>query len=286
VAGGHTDQRFQINGAQYVYFCGLDSVVHEYTYGNNGDFNWVDNKLPATTKGYCNGDNGSTSIAAVATSPNNQRHVYYLAASTSTVTDPVRQLYFNGSKWVNQPFSSLVKESKVAVKGAYISAVTINNNQYVFFVGQKGVIYMYSYVDDWAITNLSEAATAPHASDQIDSTGVVAFVVPGTRKIEIYYASGSTNDVNQLTFANNAWSDEDLTARTGGSGPNASSQMTALSTPGNFHVYLNEGDGMSQMYFNGSDWVNQGLPSVPVSQTGTASFAISNDQYVYYISTN
>ena len=113
---------------------------------------------------------------------------------------------------------------------------------------------------------------------------VLTFAVPGTSQMEVYYAAAKTNDVQQATFVNGAWTDEDLTAQAGGSGPVEFSQITALSTPGNFHVYLTEDHDVFQLYFNGSDWANQGLPSASATVTATASFAIGNDQYVYYIS--
>src|ERR1035438_234125 len=67
---------FSIGNAQYVYFCGADSAVHELTYGNNGNFSWVDIALPTGgSEGGC--PNSVNGMVAFATSPNNQRHVYF-----------------------------------------------------------------------------------------------------------------------------------------------------------------------------------------------------------------
>jgi hypothetical protein len=271
---------FQIAGAQYVYFCGSDSVVHEYTYGNNGDFSWVDSALPTGgTKGQCS---DAPSISAIFTSPNNQRHVYYTAESSSSATAPLHQLYFNGSSWANQPFSGkLLKGAKPVEQGGGLVAIAINNEQYVFF--QSGnAVYMYSYVDNWSISNISGSAKAPLPGSEFN--GVAAFNIPGTSNFEVYYAATKTNHLIQLSFANNTWTEEDLTEQAGGSGPEPDAQMTALSTPGNSHLYLDEGGDIFQLYFNGSDWTNEQLPSTAAEADQLSSFAIGNDQYVYYIS--
>ncbi len=271
---------FQISGAQYVYFCGADNVVHEYTYGNNGDFAWVDNALPT-------GKSGGTcaaapvGIVALVTSPNNNRHVYYEAESGSATSSQIRQLYYDGSTWTNEKFSTLIKGAKTSEQKAPMSGFAVGNDQYVFFQGSNGHIYEFSYVDNWAQTDLTEAAGVKKAGTGLN--GVAALEVSSSQ-FEVYYAATKTNDMHQLTFLNNQWTDTNLTAQTGGSGPVKSSQMAAVLTIGNYHVFLVEGTDIFQLYYDGTDWVNQELPSVSTGAGGMAGFAISNLQYVYYIS--
>jgi hypothetical protein len=45
---------FALGNTQYVYFCGSDDDVHEYSYGDGGNWSWVDgqNQLAKTATFY------------------------------------------------------------------------------------------------------------------------------------------------------------------------------------------------------------------------------------------
>jgi hypothetical protein len=272
---------FSIGGAQYVYFCGSDSVVHEYSYGNNGNFNWVDTALPT------GGAGGKCyevyhGLVAFATTPNNERHVYYEAGNGDS--SAIHQLYFNGSTWSNQNLTSMIHGAR-ANQGTWMSGFAIGNFQYVFFAAAgKGHIHEYSYINSWTDQDLTVAGGGV-ATQVLGNSGTAAFVVPGTTQMEVYYAAEENNDVHQMTFQSNQWTDTDLSTLTGMAGPNGSQIIGFATTPNNqLHVYLAPGNPfVDQLYYNGTAWLGEALPSSQPSDFGMAGFALGNSQRVYYI---
>jgi hypothetical protein len=51
---------FSIGNAQYVYLCASDYLVHEVSYGNDGDYSWVDVNLEAPCIGSLAARRGTT----------------------------------------------------------------------------------------------------------------------------------------------------------------------------------------------------------------------------------
>jgi hypothetical protein len=276
---------FAIGNAQYVYFCDSSFNVHQFAYGDGGNWNWVDTNLNAATgKGFsASCADYSISMAAVVT-PNQHRHVYYQGDYQSHGRNSIREMVWNGSGWSSQ---DLTVETKGATGyGTFMSATTIHNNCYLFFqTNTTGHIHMYAFdslADSWSDTDLTVASGGVPA-DAFEPNGPAAFRIPNTERFEVYYSTGS--DVHQMTFKNKAWSDEDL----GGPAPYSLGQILAFPTTPNdqFHVYYNGqgGNAVDQMYFNGSSWSYGTLPSVGVGfAAGMAGFAVDNYQYVYYIS--
>jgi len=282
---------FSIGNAQYVYFCD-GRHIHEFSYGNNGNWNWVNTTLPGSSSSeYCwAGSDGvyPGGLVAFATTPNNQRHVYY-QATTLENSNPmaIRQLYFNGTSWSNQNLTAATKGAK-AMAGTWMTGFSIGNFQYVFFAAPNGHIHQYSYVDNWADLDVTKAAGGAPIFGGED--GITAFVVPGTTQVELYYTAASNYDMHQITF-DGSWSDTDLTAMTGGQPPITGSQLVAFATTPNnqFHLYYggaNSDTWINQYYFNGSYWQEQTLPSASINGlfSGIAGFSIGNLQYVYYVS--
>jgi len=280
---------FSIGNAQYVYFCASDFSVHEYSYGANGNWNWVDTALPSPGLG-CNIEG----LVAFATHPNNQRHVYYQAPAFQGYGPPnnIRQLYFNGATWSNENLTAETKGVRALVSP--MSGFSIGNAQYLFFQSTNGHIHEYSYTSangwSWKDLDLTTKAGGTPAGT-FESIGTTAFVVPGTTKMEVYYAAATNQDVHQMTFKNNAWRDTDLSALTSSSGPVSLTQMVGFATTPNnqLHLYFDSfGDSLiNQLYYNGSNWSDEVLPSVQVGGFGgSAGFALGNLQHLYYISGN
>jgi hypothetical protein len=228
---------------------------------------------------------GNVPIAVVAfATSDNQRHVFYDYASGRPYTYYLHELWYNPSTstWTSGAFG---EKMSVASWISGFAGGTSGTNQYVFFTGLNQHLYMESYVNGWALTDLTMAAGNPPLAC---GGGTAAFAVPGTTQMEVYYEafnSADSCDVHQMTFLNNQWTDLDVTAQAGGYSPTATSQMVAFSTPGNRHVYLNEDTYVYQLYDNGTDWFNQELSSVEAYwENGMAGFAIGNEQYLYYVS--
>jgi hypothetical protein len=277
---------FAIGNAQYVYFCGNDLRMHEYSYGDGGNWSWVDRNLSTLSGGgtsaNCPDSPNYNGLVAFATT-NGQRHVFYQQGFGSSA---IYQLILKGSSW------SVENETQATGgaegDGTWMAGFAIANAQYVFFEAPNGDIHEYSYgaggKSAWVDTDVT-ATSGGVESDTGNSNGVAAMVVPGTTQLEVYYYAGSS-DLHQMTFENNKWTDENLS----GPAPYLMAQIAAVvTTPNNqLHVYYAGDSGIYQKYYNGSDWSSGKLtgdsPLGGYLAGGTSSFTMGNLQYVYYIS--
>ncbi len=274
---------FALGNAQYLYFCGSDNAVHEYSYGDGGNWNWVDRNLNALVVGggAPNCSSLSNGLVAYATPGNSQRHIFYQPSSSSS---DIYQIVLKGGAWYGEDETVMTHGAKG--DGTWMAGFAIGNAQYAFFEDGKGRIHEYSYGAggnwNWVDKNLT-AVTKGGKSDTSSLTGVAAFVIPGTSRMEVYYGT-SYVDVHQMTFQNHKWTDADI----GGPGPVYMSQIVGFATTPNdqFHVYHQSEPGgqfgVYQQYFNGG-WSSQQL-SNGLTEGGLTGFAIGNLQYVYYIS--
>jgi hypothetical protein len=280
---------FSIDDAQYVYFCGSDFSVHEYSYGNNGNFNWVDTRL---TSGYPEGcDVAPAGLVAFTTATNNTRNVYF-HSHLSQKARAIRHLYFNGKVWKNENITAKIKGAE-AEPAVYISGFAIGDAQYLYFEATNGHTHEFSFVSSWKDLDVT-VASGGVSSGSFEGNGTASFLVPGTHQKEVYYAAGSNQDVHRASFKSSKWKDTDLSSLTGSSGAISLSQIVGFATTPNkqLHIYFSSfGDGLvNQLFYNGSTWADSTLPSAPVivigGPTNMAGFAIDNLQRVYYISQN
>lgn len=277
---------FSIANAQYVYFCGDDAAIHEYSYGNNGNFSWVDAALPTGVGGTCLFE-VPEALVAFATTPNNQRHVYYGVAAGKGAD--IYQLYFNGSSWSNQDLTKQIKGAKQALRISPLSGFANGNHQYVFFESLNGHVQQYSYANSWTSTDLTKASAGVpgNVSGGMIGNGATGFAVPGTTQIEVYYAATKTFDVQRLTFQNNKWTDTNLSALTGGPSVGNGAQILGFaSAPSNqLNVfYFPALRDLYQLLYTGTSWSDEQLPSV--AGNSPAGFALNTGRYVYYVSAN
>ena len=280
---------FSIGNAQYVYFCGSDGSVHEYSYGNKGNFNWVDAKLPSAYPTGC--EFAPAGLVAFTTATNNTRHVYFHSHASQTART-IRHLYFNGTVWKKQNITAITKGAK-ALPANYLSGFSIGDAQYVYFEATNGHIHEFSFVSSWKDLDVTLASGGvPGGTSR--GNGTASFVVPGTSQKEVYYAAGNNQDVHRATFQSNTWTDTDLSSVTATSGAISQSQIIGFATTPNLqlHVYFPSfaNGQVNQLFYNGSAWSEGTLPSVPVIVIGgpcnMAGFAIGNLQRVYYVSQN
>jgi len=99
--------------------------------------------------------------------------------------------------------------------------------------------------------------------------------------------------VHWLYYNNSTWSDQDLTALTGGGIAQSFGAITAFYTTPNrqLHVYYVATDQhVHQLFYNNTSWVDNDLTSFVGGPTanpfGLAGFALGNLQYVFYVSTD
>jgi hypothetical protein len=247
--------------------------VHHLWYNNS---NWQDEDLTALT-GVSAADGA---IAAFDTTPNHQLHVYY----TDNTQGHVHQLYYDGS-WSDDDLTATTG-GPAAIQYA-MAGFAIGNFQYVFYVSNTDFhVHELSYVDNWTDSDIT--ALAGGVVD--DGGSIVAFATKPNNQFHIYYQDLDTEDVHQLYFNGNSWSDEDITSITDGAycysvwiAGFAVENLQHLFCPG---YYSGEQSlHMLHIYYNNTTWVFEDISKKvnggSASTTAAAAFHVPNQLEAY-----
>jgi len=269
---------FSIGNVQYVFYVGVEFNIHELVYTDH----WTDTDLT-----YVSGapiSNGSE-LAAFVTTPNNAIHLYYV-----TPGPYVMQLYNVGGGWGYENLTA--KTGGPQPQGRWLSGFSIGNLQYVYYVAWEGDVHQLSYNNStWSDEDLTaQAKMVP--SPMYPNGGLSAMVIPGSKKMRVYYI-GTNNHMIQLSATNNKkWTGADLTKKTKGPLANAWNGIVAFATTPNnqIHVFYLAGSHVNQLFLPtpATKWSNQDLTALTSGGLaqypgGMAGFSIGNLQYVYYL---
>ncbi len=276
--GGSNVVGFSIGNVQYVFYVGVEFNVHELVYTDH----WTDTNLT-----YVSGapvSNGNE-LAAFITTPNNALHLYYV-----TPGPHVMQLYNVGGGWAYEDLTA--ETGGPQPQGRFLTGFSNGNFQYVYYVAFEGDIHQLSYNNsNWSDEDLTaQAKMVP--SPMYPNGGISAMLIPGTKKLRVYYI-GTNNHMIQLASTNNKkWTGVDLTKKTKGPLANASNGIAAFATTPNnqLHVFYVAGNHVNQLFLPtpAKKWANQDLTALTdggLAQYpgGMAGFSIGNEQYVYYL---
>ena len=268
---------FSEGNFQYVFYVGGDAHLHQMLY-NNAD--WVDTDLTIASGTSAISYPGSN-LVAFTTSP--ALHVYYTSSDSH-----VHQLFAtNGTNWQDQDLTVLAG-GPVATPAYGMAGFNIGNLQYVYYLATNNHLHQLFYNDaawtDEDLTSLSK--TSPTAG----FANISAFVIPGTKKMRVYFVSSSNGHIIQLSSTNNGkWSSADLTKRAKGSVPDE--QIVAFPSPsgGTVNVYYVAGHNVNRIYQpTSTTWANEDLTAltsggVADSVDELAGFSLQNSQYLYYV---
>jgi hypothetical protein len=268
---------FSEGNFQYVFYVGGDAHLHQMLY-NNAD--WVDTDLTIASGTSAISYPGSN-LVAFTTSP--ALHVYYTSSDSH-----VHQLFAtNGTNWQDQDLTVLAG-GPVATPAYGMAGFNIGNLQYVYYLATNNHLHQLFYNDaawtDEDLTSLSK--TSPTAG----FANISAFVIPGTKKMRVYFVSSSNGHIIQLSSTNNGkWSSADLTKKAKGSVPDE--QIVAFPSPsgGTANVYYVAGHNVNRIYQPPSTtWANEDLTAltsggVADSVDELAGFSLQNSQYLYYV---
>jgi Fungal fucose-specific lectin len=266
---------FSFQNFQYVFYTASNGHIHQLLYNNS---NWADTDLTSQTGGPASDGH---QLTAFPTTPNNALHVFY--ASTGK---HVQQLYNVGGSWQNQDLTALTGGPTTG--GLWMAGVSIANFQYVYYYGSdRNVHELYYNNATWADEDISPGNVGPNGG-----TGIAALVIPGTKKIRVYFV-GTLNHIYQLASANNKkWISADLSKKTKTTGGNAGNQIVAFATTPNnqIHVYYMVGNDICQLFLPtpATKWQNTDLTTLThggsaVPNSGMAGFSLENFQYVFYL---
>ena len=249
--------------------------VHQLLYNN---YNWTDRSLAGEPL-YQNG----TGIGAFTTTPNNQLHIYYVGEDLH-VHQRVPSQKLRGSfglpVWVDEDLTQETGGEPLYYP-TELAAFSEGNLQYVFLQdAYEGDVHMLFYDNStWTDQDISVAAGNPG----VCANGViVAFTTTPNNQIHVYY-QGNQFEVRQLFFNGTNWSDENLSAETGG--PPAFQTYWAGFSIGNYQ-FLFYGDAESydlhELYYNNIGWTDIDLSiqigAPKVGGHGIAGFVLPGTQ--------
>ncbi len=268
---------FSVGNYQYVYYVnnGFPNHVHQLLYNN---VKWVDSDLAALS-GTPQQDASFLGLVAFTTTP--ALHVYYVDGNSLGV----HQLFSNdGTTWQDQDLTSITGGPQLSV---LTSGFNIKNFQYVYFTDVNYDLHQLSYNNStWSDTDLTVLTKTA-----VPVSSVAAFVIPGTKKMRLYFISLSSSHLLQLASTNGAkWAIADLTKKSKGPLPDPDTSIVAYATTPNdeVHVFYVSGSHINEIYQpTATTWSNEDLTSSgngePAAEfTGLAGFSLQNEQYVFY----
>ena len=191
---------FPVGNFQYVYYIGSESDVHQLLYDNA---RWTDTDLSATAGGpiaYV------WSLVAFTTTP--ALHVYYIDGSRH-----IHQLFSNdGTHWADQDLTSLTGGTTSEIFAGQMGGFNIDNFQYLYFVASDGHVHQFLYNNtNWSDEDLTALSKSPAADPY---SGAQALVIPGTKKLLVYFMSTGLDHIVQLSSTDNKkWTKIDLTKK-------------------------------------------------------------------------
>jgi Fungal fucose-specific lectin len=278
-AASGTVAGFSVGNYQYVYYFNQKGAqhLHQLLYNN---VSWVDSDLTVLSKAKVNANN--IGLVAFTTSP--ALHVYY--RQLGGVGD-IHQIYStNGTTWQDQDLTALTGGKQPTFLW---SGFNIGNLQYVYFQGDNYDLHQLFYNNStWTDTDLTLSSKTP----QPLISPVAAFVVPGTKKMRLYFRGAGTGHIWQLSSTGGIkWAGADLTKRVKGPEPDPSSSIVAYATTPNneIHVFYAAGSHINQLFQpTPSIWSNQDLTALgngaaTENFTPLAGFSVQNLQYVFYV---
>ena len=266
---------FSVDNFQYVFYVGLDLDVHQMLYNNIG---WVDTDLTIASGGP---SAFSSNLVALTTSP--ALHVYYTAADNH-----IHQLFAtNGTNWHDQDLTATTGAPDVWSPSLSLAAFNIGNLQYVYYVDNNaGDIHQLFYDNvSWSDEDLTALTKSSPINNAYDTMS--AFVIPGTKKMRVYFISGKNGHIVQLASTNNGkWSTSDLTKKAKGSIPDGEIVAFPNATGGKVNVYYVAGHNVNRIYQpSATTWANEALTSAGTADSidQLAGFSLNNNLYLYYV---
>jgi fucose-binding lectin len=269
---------FSVGNFQYVFYVGLDLDVHQMLYNNVG---WEDTDLTVASGGP---GAFSSNLVALTTSP--ALHVYYTAADNH-----IHQLFAtNGTNWQDEDLTATTGAPEACSPCLSLAAFNVGNFQYVYYVDNNaGDIHQLLYNNiSWSDEDLTALTKSSPINNVYDTLS--AFVIPGTKKMRVYFVSGKNGNIIQLASTNNVkWSSSDLTKKAKGSIPDGEIVAFPNASGGKVNVYYVAGHDVNRIYQPAATtWANEDLTALtdggPAdSLDQLVGFSLNNDQYLYYV---
>ena len=269
---------FSVANYQYVYYIdAANDEVHQMLYNNA---QWVDTDLSYVSGASVVSYAGSNVIAFTTTPA---LHVFYTSDDSH-----VHQLYAtNGTNWQDQDLTTLTG-GPLANPSNGMSGFNIGNFQYVYYLDTSNHLHQLFYNNSkWSDEDLTALTkTSPTAL----YANVSAFVIPGTKKMRVYFVSAQNGHIVQLSSTNNVkWTSTDLTKKSKGSLPDEQIVAFPTTSGSQINVYYVSGHDVNRIFQpTSTTWANEDLTvltngGVADSIDEIAGFSLQNNQYVFYV---
>jgi hypothetical protein len=268
---------FSVDNFQYVFYIGSDGDVHQMLY--NGGWGDTDVTLASGTSAI---SYSGSNLVAFTTSP--ALHVYY----TSTDSH-VHQLFAtNGTNWQDQDLTTTTNGPNANV--AYgMAGFNVGNFQYVYYL-DNATNHLHQLFYNNASWSDEDLTALTKSSPTAEFSNVSAFLIPGTKKMRVYFVSGKNRHIMQLASTNNGkWSSSDVTKKAKASVPDEQIVAFPDASGGKVNVYYVAGHDINRIYQpTVTTWANQDLTAltnggVADSIDQLAGFSLNNNQYLYYV---
>jgi hypothetical protein len=272
-----------VGNYQYVYYVSDNNHLHQLLYDN---YNWTDSDLTAQTGGP---QVSRFNLVAFTTTP--AVHVYYMELADFYHQHIHQMFNTNGSNWQDQDLTNLTGGASGNVGIPFqMAGFNIGNFQYVYFLSDAAhiheLVYNNSSWSDEDLTALTKTSTG------YNNCYIAALVIPGTKKMRVYYVTPKLH-LSQLASTNNKkWTNSDLTKKTKGPVPTPYNQIIAFTSgPKNqVNVYYGSGTDVNRLFQpTPTTWSNEDLTVLTNGGTlddfgsAFAGFSLQNNQYVYYM---
>jgi hypothetical protein len=264
---------FSVGNYQYVYFVS-DGYVHQLLYDN---YNWTDTNITAIsgTQSFAN----PSSLVAFTTTP--ALHVYY-----PDFDQHLHQLFAtNGTNWQDQDLTNLTGGTLANAGYLWIDGLSIGNYQYVYIIGADNHLHQFVYNNSgWSDQDLTVLSKTPNTGAE----GVKALVIPGTRKMRVYYQAYN-GDLIQLSSTDNAkWTGVNLTKKTKAPPPSGFTGFAATVDANNLiSIFYASGPNLYRVYqLTASSWSSQNMTALTngplMNDSQMVGFSVQGVPYVYY----
>jgi hypothetical protein len=271
---------FSVGNYQYVYFVAADASIHQLLYNN---FNWTDSNLTVLSGApQCQCSN----VLAFTTTP--AVHIYY----TAYPVFHVHQIFTpDGTRWQDQDLTEMTGGPNGPDLPYQLAGFNIGNLQYVYFLSDTdGHIHQFFYNNSsWSnqdLTAITKTTTEGYA------TSVAALVLPGTKKMRVYFNNGNGHILQLSSFNNAKWAALDLSKKSKGPIVWEQAGILALAGPKNLvNVYYDSGSDVNRIFqTTSSTWSNEDLTLLTNGgnidnfyRSPIVGFSLQNNQNIFYV---
>ena len=244
-------------GGQHVFYVDTNNNVNQLFFDGT---KWIPQNLTKMTAGPLSSSAGGLSSFADAIGG---QHLFYVDTNNN-----VNQLFFNGTKWIEQNLGSDLGAPKAASASGLTSFADATSGQHLFYVDtNNNVNQLFFNGTKWIEQDLGSDLGAPKAAS---ASGLTSFA-DATGGQHLFYVD-TNNNVNQLFFNGTKWIEQNLGSDLGAPKAASAIRLTGFADArsGQHVFYIGANNGVNQLFFNGTRWFQQVLANAAGTPSGSS----------------